>query len=257
MLPQLVGDILFLLAIFVLVLSFFEDKRCGLLPLVRACPKGRRALALERLGLLLLASFALTVLLCFLPLVLAFFLYGGTETLGHTVQSVEGFRTCTLHLTVGGWIGLYFLVKVLCGFLLGLLAWSILSFLSQIQLAWLVLLGILGVEYAAWTLIAPQMAISILRYVNLFAYVFPAETLSAYVNMNFFGYPVGTLVLLGWLFALLTLLLSAWVVFGAVRRKPLGNRNLLGRFVSLWVLARFPIICLGRYPHMACLQAEV
>lgn len=247
------GDILFLLAIFALVLSFFEDKRCGLLPLVRACPKGRRALALERLGLLLLASFVLTLLLCFLPLVLAFFLYGGTETLGHTVQSVEGFRTCTLHLTVGGWIGLYFLVKVLCGFLLGLLAWSILSFLSQIQLAWLVLLGILGVEYAAWTLIAPQMAISILRYVNLFAYVFPAETLSAYVNMNFFGYPVGTLVLLGWLFALLTLLLSAWVVFGAVRRKPLGNRNLLGRFVSLWnrafdlLRSRFSLLTMEGY----------
>ena len=247
------GDVLFLLAILVLVLAFFEDKRSGLLPLVRACPKGRRTLALERLGILLLASFALTLLLCLLPLVLAFFLYGGTDTLGHTIQSVEGFRTCTLHGTVGQWIGLYLLVKLLCGFLLGLLFWFVLNFLSQMQLAWLVLLGILGVEYAAWTLIAPQMAISVLRYVNLFAYVFPAETLSAYGNMNFFGWPVGTMTLLGWLLVLLILLLSAWLLFGAVRRRPLGNRDLLGRFVALWnrafdlLRSRFSLLAMEGY----------
>ncbi len=247
------GDLLFLLAILVLVLTFFEDKRCGLLPLVRACPKGRRVLALERLGILLLASFVLTLLLCLLPLVMALFLYGGTDTLGHTIQSVEGFRTCTLHVTVGQWIGLYLLVKVLCGFLLGLLFWFVLSFLSQMQLAWLVLLGILGAEYAAWTLIAPQMAISVIRYVNLFAYVFPAETLSGYGNMNFFGYPVGTLVLLLWIFTLLTVSLSAWVVFGAARRRPLGNRNVLGRLVSLWnrafdlLRSRFSLLTMEGY----------
>lgn len=247
------GDVLYLLAILVLVLSFFEDKRSGLLPLVRACPKGRRTLALERLGILLLASFALTLLLCLLPLVLAFFLYGGTDTLGHTVQSVEDFRTCTLHFTVSQWIGLYLLVKLLCGFLLGLLFWFVLSFLSQMQLAWLVLLGILGVEYAAWALIAPQMAISVFHYVNLFAYVFPAETLSAYGNMNFFGWPVGTMTLLGWLLVLLILLLSAWLLFGAVRRRPLGNRDLLGRFVGLWnraldlLRSRFSLLAMEGY----------
>lgn len=247
------GDVLFLLAILVLVLAFFEDKRCGLLPLVRACPKGRRTLALERLLILFLASFALTLLLCLLPLVMAFILYGGTDTLNHTIQSVEGFRTCTLHGTVGQWIGLYLLVKVLCGFLLGLLFWFVLSFLSQMQLAWLVLLGILGAEYAAWTLIAPQMAISVFRYVNLFAYVFPAETLSAYGNMNFFGWPVGTTTLLGWLLVLLILLLSAWLLFGAVRRRPLGNRDLLGRFVGLWnrafdlLRSRFSLLAMEGY----------
>ena len=247
------GDVLFLLAISVLVLAFFEDKRCGLLPLVRACPGGRRRLALSRLGILLLASFVLTLLLCLLPLLLAFLLYGGTDTLSHSVQSVESFRTCTLRLTVEQWIGLYLLAKVLCGFLLGLLFWSVLSFLSQMQLAWLVLLAILGVEYAAWTLIAPQMAISVFRYVNLFAYVFPAETLSAYGNMNFFGWPVGTTTLLGWLLVLLILLLSAWLLFGAVRRRPLGNRDLLGRFVGLWnrafdlLRSRFSLLAMEGY----------
>ena len=250
------ADVLFLLAILALVLTFFEDKRCGLLPLVRACPGGRRRLALSRLGILLLASFVLTLLLCLLPLILAFALYGGTDILDHTIQSVEGFRTCTLRLTVGQWICLYLGVKLLCGFLLGLLFWFVLSFLSQMQLAWLVLLAILGVEYAAWTLIPPQMALSILRYVNLFAYVFPAETLSAYGNMNFFGLPVGTLQLLLWLFLLLTVLLSAWVVFGSVRRRPLGNRNLLGRPVALWnrifdqLRSRFPLLMMEGYKLM-------
>ena len=247
------GDVLFLLAILVLVLAFFEDKRCGLLPLVRACPRGRRSLVRSRLGILLLSSAVLTVLLCLLPLILALALYGGTETFGHSIQSVEGFRTCTLHLTVGQWIGFYLAVKVLCGFLLGLLFWFVLSFLSQMQLAWLVLLGILGVEYAAWAFIPPQMAVSVFRYVNLFAYVFPAETLSAYRNMNFFGWPVGTMTLLLWLYLVLAVLLSAWVVFGSVRRRPLGNRNLLGKPVAVWnrvldvLRSRFPLLVMEGY----------
>lgn len=247
------GDVLFLLAILVLVLSFFEDKRCGLLPLVRACPRGRRSLVLSRLGILLLSSSVLTALLCLLPLILALALYGGTETFAHTIQSVEGFRTCTLHLTVGQWICFYLAVKVLCGFLLGLLFWFVLSFLSQMQLAWLVLLAILGVEYAAWTLIQPQLAISVFRYVNLFAYVFPAETVSAYRNMNFFGLPVGTMTLLLWLYLALTALLSAWVIFGSVKRRPIGSRNLLGRLVSLWnrltdlLRSRFPLLVMEGY----------
>ncbi len=247
------GDVLFLLAILVLVLAFFEDKRCGLLPMVRACPRGRLSLIRSRLGILLLSSAVLTVLLCLLPLILALALYGGTETFGHTIQSVEGFRTCTLHLTVGQWIGFYLGAKVLCGFLLGLLIWFVLSFLSQMQLAWLVLLAILGVEYAAWTLIQPQLAISVFRYVNLFAYVFPAETLSAYGNMNFFGRPVGILTLLFWLYLLLTALLSAWVIFGSVKRRPLGNRNLLGRPIALWnrafdlVRSRLPLLAMESY----------
>ena len=240
------GDVLFLLVILALVLAFFEDKRRGLLPLVRACPRGRRALAAERLGILLLVSCLLTGLLCGSVLVLAFALYGGTETLGHTIQSVEGFRTCTLHLTVGQWICLYLGAKALCGFLLGLLFWFVLSFLSQLQLAWLVLLAILGAEYAAWTLIPPQMALGVLRYVNLFAFVFPAESLRAYGNVNLFGWPVGTLALLTWLYVMLTVLLSGWVLFGSVRRRPLGGRDLLGRPVSVWNRAMDVLRC--RFP---------
>ena len=247
------GDLLSLLAILVLVLAFFEDKGCGLLPLVRACPKGRRALAMKRLGILLLASCIGTLLLCGSTLVLAFSLYGGTDTLRHSIQSVESFRTCTLHLTIGEWIALCLGAKVFCGFLVGLVFWFILSFLSQMQLAWLVFLAILGAEYAAWSLIPPQMALAVLRYVNLFAYVFPAETLSAYGNMNLFGWPVGTMTLLAWLFLLLTLSLSAWVVFGSVRRQPFGNRNLLGRPMALWnrgcdvLRSRFPLVVMEGY----------
>ena len=247
------ADLLFLLAIVLLVLAFFEDKRCGLLPLIRACPGGGRKLALSRLGILLLASLTLTLLLCGSTLVLSFSLYGGTEILSHSIQSVEGFRSCTLRLTVGQWIGLYFGAKVLCGFLVGLLLWFVLSFLSQIQLAWLVLLGFLGAEYAAWTLIPPQMALSVFRYVNLFAFVFPAESLSAYGNLNFFGFPIGTLTLLCWLFLLLTVPLSAWVLFGAAKRRPLGNRNLLGRPVALGnraldaLRSRFPLLATEAY----------
>lgn len=225
------SDVLFLLGIVVTVLAFFEDKRCGLLPLVRATPRGRGRLARERLAILFAVSFVLTALIYGGTLAVSFSLYGGLDTLPHAVQSLVSFKTCTLRLTVGGWLALYFAVKVFCGFLLGLIFWFMLSFLSNMQLAWLVIIGVLGAEYAAWAFIPPQMAISILRYVNLFAYIFPAETLSKYVNMNFFGLPVGALDLLAALFVLLTVGLSAGVVVLAEKRFPMGSRELLGKAV--------------------------
>ncbi|MBQ4341894.1 MAG: hypothetical protein II756_05225 [Clostridia bacterium] len=223
------ADVLFLLGIVIVVLAFFEDKRCGLLPLVRSTPRGRVSLAAERLGILLAVSLVLTLLICGGTLAASFALYGGLDTLPHAVQSIVGFKTCTLRVTIGEWIALYFGAKVLCGFLLGLIIWFILSFLSNMQLAWLVIAGVLGAEYAAWAFIPPQMAISFLKYVNVFAYVFPAETLSKYVNMNFFGLPVGTLTLLAALFVLLAVGLTAGALIMAKRRHPLGRRDLLGR----------------------------
>ncbi len=228
------ADAFYLIAMLILVLAFFEEKRCGILPLVRSTPAGRKRLALRRLGVLFLWACAFTLLLYAGTLAVSFALYGGTETLSHAVQSIQGFKTCTLRVSVGEWIALYFVAKALCGFLLGLIFWFILSFLSQTQLSWIVIIAILGAEYAAWAFIPTQMALSVFRWVNVFSYVFPADALGKYVNMNFFGLPVGVLDLLVGLYIVLAVLLSVGVVLVSVKRRPVGNRDLLGRLVAVY-----------------------
>ena len=251
-----IQDALYLFAVLIVILAFFEERRSGLLTLVRSCPSGRKKLALSRLAVLFIWSAAFTVLIYAGTLITAFALYGGTDTLSHAVQSIESFRTCTLRVTIGEWIGLYFAAKLVCGFLIGLIFWFVLSFLSQTQLAWLAIIAILAAEYAAWAFIPSQMALSVFRYVNIFSYIFPAEALGKYVNMNFFGLPVGVLDLLIVLFVLLTAALSIGVVLISVKRYPVGNRNLLGRLIALFnkladaVRSRLPITAMEGYKQL-------
>lgn len=225
------ADWFHLLALILFVLAFLEDKRRGLLALVRSTPGGRKSLLLSRLGILFGVSFVSVLLFCGLPLGMSFAINGGLADLGRSIQSLEAFKTCTLRLTVGGWILLYAAVKIVCGFFVGIFFWFILSFLEHMQLAWLLIIVILSAEYLARRLIAPQMAISFLRYLNLFSYISPTELLSRYQNMNFFGWPVSSFALMAWLLLILLLLFSAGLLLIQLYRHPFGNRNVLGGLI--------------------------
>ena len=223
------ADVFHLLAILIFVLAFLEERRNGLHALVRSTKKGRSYITAVRVGILCGASTVYALLLYAVPLVTGFLIYGGAGDMGRSIQSLAAFKTCTLHLSVLEWILLFLIIKAACAFFVGMFFWFVLSFLSQIQLAWFVILGIIGAEYLAYTLITPQMAVSFLRYVNILSFISPAELLSRYQNMNFFSLPVGSLTLMTWLFGILILLVTAGVIVVQNRRYPFGNRSLLER----------------------------
>ena len=228
------SDLLYLLAIILTVTAFFEDKKNGLCSVVRSCPKGRLQLALSRLAILTGVSLVFTLLINAGVLGSSFALYGGMDGLGRAVQSMEAFKTCTLRVSILAWIFLYLGGKVACGVLLGLIFWFILSFLSNIQLSWLIIIGVLVGEYAAFTRIDGQLRFGVFKYINLFSYVHPMEPLSKYLNMNVCNRPVGVFPLLLWLLLALVSALTVAVLLISVKRHPLGNRNILGRFVLVW-----------------------
>ncbi|MBR6007308.1 MAG: hypothetical protein IK064_06720, partial [Clostridia bacterium] len=228
------ADILYLAVIVVIVIAFFEDKKNGLVSLVRSTPKGRMQLALSRLGILFGTSVVFTAIIYVSLLAVSFGMFGGLDGLDRSVQSLEWFKTCSLRVTIGEWLLIYLGAKVACGVLIGLIFWFVLSFVSNIQLSWFIVLAILGVEYAAYTLIDGQLRFSFFKYVNLFSYVFPFEPLSKYLNMNVFGYPVGVFPLLLVLMIALLVLLTVGAVLLQVKRHPHGNRNILGKVIVLW-----------------------
>jgi len=225
------ADWFHLLVMILFVLAFLAEKRKGLHALIRTTPGGRKKTALSRLGILLGASTLSTLLFYGIPLGAAFIINGGLGDLGRSIQSLAAFKTCTLPVSIEEWLILFFVVKALCGFFVGVFFWFILSFLEQIQLAWLVILAVLGAEYLAKTLIAPQMVLGFLRYVNIYSYISPTELLSQYQNMNFFTLPLGSLSLMAWLLLGLLLLMTGGILMMSVSRYPFGKRDLLGGVV--------------------------
>lgn len=244
------------MGILLIVLSFFDEKKNGLRELIRSCPKGRGILTIRRMRALLFFSVLFTFLFSALPLGISFLIYGGWEDLSCPIQSIPLFGTCLLRVSIGGWIGLYFLVRILCGFTLGVLLWFVLSFLKNWQLSWLLLALIFAGEYTAYSRIAPQMSISFLRYINIFACIYPDEMFRTYVNINFFGRPIGTLSLMLWLMGLLLFVLAPSLVLLEEKRYAVstkaGLKKLLDWFDKLLdgLRRRLPLFAAEGYKQL-------
>lgn len=228
------ADWAFLAAILLLVMSFLEERQKGLAAIIRSCPAGRGKLQGSRLVILLCFSAGMTLLLYALPLVLSLCLDGGWSDLSRPVQSLAEFRKCTVQLSISEFLVQFFFVKTACGFLLGVLVWFALSFLMRPQMGWLVATAGLVAEYLLYTLIPVQSLFSPLRYVNVFSYVFTTGLYTQYVNINFFGFPIGQRTLLMGLLALAVVVLSTATILMLSRRFPFGNRDLLGKWIDRW-----------------------
>lgn len=227
-------DWAFLAVIAILVMSFLEDRKKSLLAIIRTSPGGRGRLQLERLLVLVVYSAGMTLLIYYLPLVLSLLLDGGWEGLSRPVQSLAEFQKCTASMSISQFFVRFFFVKAACGVLLGVLIWFLLSFLSRPQMGWLVTAAGLATEYLLYTLIPVQSVFSPLREINVFSCVFTLELYTRYTNINFFGFPVGRRTLLLVLLVIVTAGLAGALIGLLPRRFPLGNRDILGKWLDRW-----------------------
>ena len=126
----------------------------------------------------------------------------------------------------------FFFVKTICGFLMGVLIWFALSFLSRPQMGWLVTAAGLVLEYLLYTLIPAQSIFSPLREINVFSYVFTSGLYTQYTNINFCGFPIGRQTLLLGLLVCVTVVLSTATILILTRRYPFGNRDIMGKWID-------------------------
>ena len=223
------GDYFHLIAIVLIVLAFLEERKKGLWGIVRSTRGGRVSLALTRIGILLAASVIASLLFQAIPFVLSLGINGGWNDLGRSLQSLESFKTCTLRISIAQWLGQYFVLKSLCGVLIGLLLWCVLGFISNIQFSLSVLGTVLVAEYILYELLPVQSILNVLKYLNIFAYVHTFTLYTEYLNVDLLGFPVG----------IRELAVTAMTVFGAAfavlavliqrNRRPEGNRDILSR----------------------------
>lgn len=228
------ADWFFLGAVLLLVMSFTEERKKGLTAIIRTCPAGRGELQMSRLYVLLAYCAGMTLLVYYLPLGLSLCVDGGWQDWSRPIQSIAEFQKCTVQVTIAEFLAQFFLVKTLCGFLLGILIWFALSFLARPQMGWLVTAAGLAVEYLLYTLIPLQSIFSPFREINVFSYVFTSELYTQYTNINFFSFPVGRRTLLLGLLACVSVVLSAVTVLTLTRRYPFGNRDILGKWIDCW-----------------------
>lgn len=210
------------------VFAFLEERKKGLWTTIRSCQGGRAKLALHRIGILFAASILCTLLFNFAVLCISMGINGGWQDLGRPLQSMECFSTCTIQTSIAGWLVLYYIVKVLSCLLVGLLLWCVLGTLSNPQFSTGILAVVLGAEYVLYTLLPVQSVFNVLKYCNLFSFVRTSDIYTNYLNINFFGFPVGKRALLMVLLPVCLILFAVWAVIIQKNRYPEGNQDVLG-----------------------------
>lgn len=234
------GDYFHLIAMILFVMAFLEERKKGLWPIVRATRGGRVRLGLTRIGILLAGSTLAVALFNVIPFVLSMAINGGWTDLGRSLQSLESFGSCTLRISIAGWLALYFALKALSGVLIGLLLWCLLGSVANIQFSLSALGAILAGEFALYAFLPVQSVLNVFKYFNIFSLVHTITLYTEYLNVDLFGFPVGIRVLTLGTAPVLLAVLTAWALHIQRDRRPEGNRDRLSGAV-LWLDRRLDV----------------
>lgn len=185
------SDFIMLLAITAAVVVILDERKKGLWEFVYSMPKGRRSLSFHRIGVIGAASFLTAGLVYGENLLFAGIYLGGYGDISRPIQSMEICERVILKVSVAGYMFLVFFWKFFLLFLAGLLLLLLVLTMKSYMQVFFGFAILMAGEYIAYLSIDVHSRFAILKYVNIFAWMDAEWCMRNYLNLNFFGYPVG------------------------------------------------------------------
>jgi len=226
-----IPELLALFFIFHVVDSFFEERKKGLVHMVRSTGKGRTVICLYRMGILLFTAFVSVFLLMGINLLGAALTFG-TGDMFRPIQSLPEYQKCPYGFSVAGFILILVLLKAMGVFLFGLILYVLRGLVSDF-LFYFLMGGLIISELLSGILIAPVSSLNTFKYINLYSLIKTDDFFNGSVYLNIFEHAVGALNVLLTVTVVLSVLLftAGLIIYGkkyAARNKG-GER--IGGFV--------------------------
>lgn len=207
-----VTDLIALVAILLFCTEMaIGEQKSGILPILKATRKGRLPLVSAKLVSTAVLSFLIVCVLWGTNLGYCAVSFGLGD-LTRPIQSLPGFTTCALTLSVGEYLMLFFLLKWVLYALVGILCLAAGVFWQESMPTWLTVGGFLGVGYILSQVISPIATWNILKFVNISNLIFSTEWLSEYRNLDFWGSPVEGFTA-SWVLILIILVLTIALLY--------------------------------------------
>lgn len=218
------SDLLMLFVILTAVtVVFYKDRESGVTALIKPLKYGRARLALNKTLVILLVCLSAEVALFGSNLAVGGYRFGLGD-LSRPVQSLEGYLGCNLPISVAEFLALTFLFKLSALFICALIVSALFIRLKNTT-AYLCAIGITAVEVALYLLISETSAFSVLKQINLAAFINTSRLFVTYTNINLFGYPINLIgativasVLLIIAFILLTVKLYSSISISEIKK---------------------------------------
>ncbi len=183
------SDLLMLFIILTAItVVFYKDRESGVTALIKPLKYGRARLALNKVFVVFLVCLLAEGLIFGSNLAVGSYRYGLGD-LFRPIQSLEGYLGCNLPISVAEFLALTFLFKLLALYICALIAGTLFIRLKNTT-AYLSAIGITAIEVALYLLISETSALSVLKQINLAAFVNSSRLFVTYTNINLFGYPI-------------------------------------------------------------------
>ena len=222
-------DIFLLAFLFLIVMSFFAERKKGLVYIVRSTENGRAVLFLQRLAILICAAVVSGCLLYASAFAGIHFTFG-MNGLERNIQSLPEFMKCPYSITIGEYLLSSCLLKLAGSLLAAVLLYVILGIFSAF--AGYALAGILLLAEVIFALfIEPISAVNHLLYLNLLTIIQADHYFTDCIYLNIFGKAVSALMICQILLISLLIILAVtgFIVHG---RLYVNTKRGLERFLE-------------------------
>lgn len=216
----------------VIILSFYEDRKKGLIYIQYASKNGRIALLIKRLIILLGFILFITIIMYVETVLLSLKIYGGYEGLTKSLCSDEKFAMCSQGMSRIQFVALLVIKSAICSYAWALIIWIILLMFNQRNVGLLVGIVINVVEVLLYNLINAKSMFRIFRYINIFYLFDSSKAWFKYENWGF-SYAVmdtgeSTLIM-----SIIVILISSVILcFKCVIIRPAGGLGILDKFFA-------------------------
>ncbi|HKM33859.1 MAG TPA: hypothetical protein VJY54_03850 [Lachnospiraceae bacterium] len=223
--------------LFFIVFSMItREKELGQLLVTRTTHYGRKQHGICKIGVCLFSTVLITGILWGINLLVAQILYGIGD-LNRPIQSVYQFRTCTLAITVGQYLILFFIIKTISLFLITLLSFGAASICRTAIKLYILLFGIMGIEVFLYYTIPQNSYLCLGKYINFIAFLNSNTILTEYLNLNVAGYPIWYLPVYISVAVLGSIILGIWGIRAYSRQSAIpptasGKPKLTGLFTG-------------------------
>ncbi|MDO4544206.1 MAG: hypothetical protein Q4C01_06590 [Clostridia bacterium] len=226
------GDFFIIIWVAVLCTGLLSERKNGLWHIVYAAKNGRLRLALKRVSILFIGSFAGVLLLFGSKVLLSFNMYDGFSQFDRSIQSIGTFMTLNVPMSVGGFVLNYFCVRVMSAFVIALFLYALLASVSNLPLATIAVAIAAVAEYSLYSLIPLNSSLVLLRYINIFQLISPISLFQSYLNVEMLGtlVQIESVVKYGMFPA--ALLLGLLCVLIHMKKRPVGGKNPILSFLD-------------------------
>ncbi len=175
--------------IFALIL-IFQEKKKGLISVLRATPKGRKELVIGKLGALGIVLFLMVTLLYAGNFIYGVLRYGWTD-INMPIQALRGFKNCPLSINIQQFLILFIVMKWLAVYAFSCIIVLVTIHARNAATGFFVCAFLYGVSYAMMRYIPFISPLGLLRYMNPVGIMDTTGIWSEYYNLNVAGFPMG------------------------------------------------------------------